>query len=506
MKKIDKIKLLSLLFLVILVGCSEFLEENPTTQYNFEEYNNTNIESYVIGAYEPLTRSRGRLWESNLMIALTLLEESSNGQINSQPLVNFANYKFSQAEPNTYRGYEDAWTTFYESIGRANAILKGLEGQNSVSEKPRKEFIGELTFIRAICYYNLVRCFGSIPLRLNPPIFPDPGQPLEPIDNVYKQIINDLKIAEANLPAKNPKVGRATAGAAKVALADVYLTIKEYSLASAKANEVITNAGTYGYSLVSKFSDIFSPTTFTNTEDVFSIKFSKAIGFGNFITATLAPNGFTELVGTATVNRTNRDAGISSPNGLSRVGADIASPLIANWNNSDLRKSWTIYDKIVIGTRTLTPTNFPTKCEFFYGKYRDPDQIEETAAGNDFYLYRYADALLIFAEAENMAKSAPTPEAYNALNSIRRRAYGVPLNAPSALADAPAGLSVQAFDDFIFQERGYEFMEEGKRWFDLVRTGRWKTFIPAAGKTLPADNVTNWPIPNVELQNNPALK
>jgi hypothetical protein len=179
-------------------------------------------------------------------------------------------------------------------------------------------------------------------------------------------------------------------------------------------------------------------------------------------------------------------------------------PLIRDWNARDLRKAWNLYDTITINNVKIRAT-IPLNGDFLFGKYRDPAAPEETAAGNDFYIYRYADALLIFAEAENQL-NGPTTAAYDAINQVRRRAFGINVNIVSALADLPTGLSKEAFDDLVFRERGYEFFFEAKRWFDLKRTGRLAKIVADSGiKTLPA-NSDYWPIPNVEKANNPLIK
>ncbi len=474
-----------LLILGLSTSCKKFLTEDPPSQISLTVINEENLEGAIIGVYEPLTRSRGRVWESHFLNSLSLLEETSRGPSNG-----LDNYDFLTGD-NTY---QNAWPTLYNAIGRANILLASLADNAKVSEAEKNAAIGEASFVRALVYYTLVRAWGSVPMRLVPVTGSDnTGQPLEPVDNIYAQIISDFQVAEANLPPTTTKAGRATSGAAKVALADVYLTMGKYAEARDKAMEVMTNAGTYGYALLGSYPDIFSPTAPTNTENVFSLKFSQAVKLGNFIPVYFAP---------AIPNTLAKDAGIAA-RGLAQCAANGNAPLIANWDDNDLRKSWNIYNKVTIDGQVVQLQSFPAETNYYYGKYRDPGAVEETAAGNDFYFYRYADVLLIFAEAENNI-NRPTAEAYDAINQVRRRGYGVPISIPDASVDLPAGLSQSAFDDMVFRERGYEFMVEGKRWYDLVRTGRWATIIPAAGKTAPTQ--LTFEIPNSELQSNPALK
>jgi hypothetical protein len=98
------------------------------------------------------------------------------------------------------------------------------------------------------------------------------------------------------------------------------------------------------------------------------------------------------------------------------------------------------------------------------------------------------------------------------VNKVRRRGFGVNINAASALADLPAGLSKTQFDDMIFRERGYEFIGEDKRWFDMVRTARVASSITGVSSRIknpgrkPVPTRTVFALPDVELQNNPLAK
>lgn len=130
------------------------------------------------------------------------------------------------------------------------------------------------------------------------------------------------------------------------------------------------------------------------------------------------------------------------------------------------------------------------------------DAPTETAAGNDFYRYRYADVLLIFAESENQL-NGPTAQVYSIIDRVSRRGYGLNIAIPSDLADLPSELSQNEFDDLVLQARSYEFFFEGKRWFDLKRKERLAELAVAAGKKIPMAHF--WPFPDVEILNSPAF-
>lgn len=489
MKKHISILVLGMVFF----ACEDldFIQEDPNSDFILLEISEQSLEGLIIGAYEPLTRSRGRLWES---IYSTFVEQCAEysysrlGLFNDLAINNFGN--ISEA----FNGA--MWTTFYEAIGRANFIISSLEENTVLPEDLKNQAVGEARFIRAICYYNMVRTWGSVPLRTSPVSNSDEVEiGLSSIEDIYTQIIEDFQIAESNLPETVPasSAGRATQGAAKVALADVYLTLGRFGDARDKTEEVIDNKGAFGYDLEPSLETLFSASAPSSIEEVFAIKFAQVTGQGSFLPTYAA-------------DERAADAGLAA-RGLAFMHTYNNIPLIADWDDNDTRKSFNLYDEIVIDGETV-PANIPVAAtnniagDFFYGKYKDADAPEETAGGNDFYLFRYADALLIFAEAENQV-NGPTAEAYEAVNMVRRRGYGLDINITSAVADLPTGLNQDEFDDLVFRERGYEFFFECKRWFDLKRTGRWTAVVTAAGK--PSPTLEFWPIPAIETTNNPSV-
>jgi hypothetical protein len=468
-------------------GCDDLLDESPKAQEQdfLQNLSPGLLEQTITGVYEPLTRSRGRLWESTVGLGLELMAEYADG---GPSQANWSNYANVMNNPNNL---SQPWSTLYEAIGRANLLIASLDADKNLSQDVKDRGYGEARFVRALCYYFAVRTWGKVPMRLTPiKNTSETALALSSVDEIYGQILEDLLFAEGVLPTTVPsaKAGRATKGAAKVMLADVYLTMGDFTNARTKAKEVMDNKATYGYDLLTSFETLYSPVLPTNAEDVFSLKFSQFIDQGSFLASYYADDRAAQ-------------AGLSVT-GLRFGGAVGKAPLITGWDKKDLRRRMNIYDSIVInGVRVKA--NLVTGVDYFFGKYKDPGAPQDTGNGNDFYLYRYADVLLIFAEAENQL-NGPTPEAYEAVNKIRRRGYGVDINTPSALADFQAGLTQTKFDSLVFRERGYEFMAEAKRWFDLVRTGRAETYIGAVNSTRkPVPTRLLFALPDVELQNNP---
>jgi tetratricopeptide (TPR) repeat protein len=477
------------LAIALLSSCDKLLEEKPKATATLGELDPTTLDQTIIGVYEPLTRSRGRLWESTVGLGLELMSEYADG---GSIQLSWSNYNNVMSQPNSLA---QSWTTLYEAIGRANALIDNLNRNVTLSDAVKNKAYGEAYFVRGYCYYFAVRVWGKVPLRLQPIVNAnDVGLALSPVNVIYDSVIRDLKFAEANLPNTTASPGRATAGAAKTALADIYLTLGQYQLARDKAKEVLDNKTTYGYDLEPSLATLYSPTLATNKEDVFSLKFSQIVDKGAFMASYWADS--------------KAKAAGYSVSGNKFGGIISIAPLIKNWDNNDLRKKFSLYNSYVINGVVTAAEIESDIYDLRLGKYKDPNAPIDTGNGNDFYLYRFADVLLIFAEADNKL-NGPTAAAYDAINQVRRRAYGLPVNTPNAVSDLPAGLSQTEFDDMVFRERGYEFIGECKRWFDMVRTNRVPQTINGVNAVIkfpnrkPVPTKTLFGLPDVELQNNP---
>jgi tetratricopeptide (TPR) repeat protein len=475
--------------IALLSSCDKLLEENPRAIAALGDLDPTTLDQTIIGVYEPLTRSRGRLWESTVGLGLELMGEYADG---GSIQLSWSNYNNVMSQPNSLA---QPWTTLYEAIGRANSLINNLQRNTTLSDAVKNKAFGEAYFVRAYCYYFAVRVWGKVPLRLQPIVNAnDVALALSPVNVIYDSVIKDMKFAEVNLPNTTTSPGRATAGAAKTALADIYLTVGQYQLARDKAKEVIDNKATYGYDLEPSLATVYSPTLATNKEDVFSLKFSQVVDKGAFMASYWADS--------------KAKAAGYSVSGNKFGGIISTAPLIRNWDNNDLRKKFSLYDSYLINGVVTAAEIEKDIYDLRLGKYKDPDAPIDTGNGNDFYLYRFADVLLIFAEAENKV-NGPTVAAYNAINQVRRRAYGLPISTPSLVSDLPVGLSPAVFDDLVFRERGYEFIGECKRWFDMVRTNRVTQTINDVNSVIkfpnrkPVPTKTLFGLPDVEIQNNP---
>jgi len=326
-----------------------------------------------------------------------------------------------------------------------------------------------------------VRCWGSIPLRTEENL-KDRDVPKSSVSDIYKFIINDLIFADANLPENPSEAGRPSKYAAKTLFAEVYLTLGDYAKARDKANEVI-QSNKYTLVPVTKKEDfqinIFGPEIITSTEEIFYFKYSRQPGQGNWIDFVL----------------NHPSTGYFNYGGAYAHYSDASLPYYKSWNVGDIRKS--LWNQIDFG---LGPTTLVCS------KYVDAKAVESNlGAGNDLPVYRYSDALLIYAEASCMAATGPTTEGVEAINKVHRRAYGKDPKTASSVDFTMTDYNKESFRDLVLQERLYEFIFEGKRWYDLKRTGKAAEVIKAAKGITIAEKAYLWPIPISELSYNKAL-
>jgi hypothetical protein len=482
------------LFMVSTISCEKLLEEKPKATIALGQLDPVLLGQAISGVYEPLARNRGRIWESTVGLVFELMSDYADGGAQQLPRSNYNNLL------NAPNDLAATWTTLNEAIGRANLLIANLDISTGLTDAQKKSAYGEAYFVRAIAFTFASRTWGKFPMRLKPILNSnDVALAKSDLPVIYDQIIKDLQFAETALPNTVPagQAGRATAGAAKTALAEIYLYKGDFQNARLKSKEVMDNKATYGYDLEPSFAVLFSATSPTNKEDVFSIKMSQALTSGSFLASYWADS--------------RAKAAGYCINGNKFGGVMSWTPLISGWDSKDLRKSWSLYNNYLINGVLTDAEVEPGLYDLRIGKYRDISTGSSSDCGNDFYLLRYADVLLIFAEAENKLNGA-TAAAYEAINQVRRRAYGFPTGTPNVVSDLPAGSTQTQFDDLVFRERGYEFIGECKRWFDMVRTGRVDKQLSAVRalmpnpvrKTTPANFL--WALPDVELINNPLAK
>src|SRR5690606_13053199 len=187
-------------------------------------------------------------------------------------------------------------------------------------------------------------------------------------------------------------------------------------------------------------TDIWGPDIITTPEEIFFLKFARQPGQGNFMGWVL----------------NHPSTGLFNFGGAYAHYSDASLPFYINWDDNDLRKG--LWDQIDFGLGSTTLVS---------RKFVDPNAAGQNDAGMDQPMYRYSEVLLIYAEAATRASASVTTDAVEALNKVHRRAYGENPDAPSAFDFNIGDFDVDSFVDQVIEERGYEFIFEGKRWFTL---------------------------------------
>ena len=385
------------------------------------------------------------------------------------------------------------WIKHHVAVNRSNFAIENISnmGSEQIRDDVRKRLIGEAKFLRALAYFNLVRIYGGVPLVLKQTTSLDGLEvPRNTVDECYEQIISDLQEAKSVLPAigQLPEgyLGRATKGSASAMLAKVYLTREDYQNVVKETSEVMQ----MGYKLWKNYADNFDVEKENGQESIFEIQYKR---------------------NTPGVSGSNYNGYYRPPfvniNGWVGYGDD---PVTRNhyecYEEGDLRRD--------VNVRLYTKEEYPnmsSNYEFpcYVNKFQDPSPLAVRSQGgeNNYPILRYSDVYLMRAEALNAINTSDA-EAYECLNVIRRRAFGLNMNEASAI-DIKLGLSKEDFLDIILLERRKEFAFEGQRRFDLVRTHKLKEAMMAQNPTIGAvveEKHYLLPIPVTEFDANKLLE
>jgi hypothetical protein len=377
---------------------------------------------------------------------------------------------------------QKVWQQLYYGINRANIAVDRIPAIQ-FDTTTRARLVREAKFLRGLLYFDLVRLYGAVPLVLHDPTsikINDLRVPRTSVDGVYAQIIADLEDA-TNLPKtySGADKGRATSGAAHTLLAKVYVTRQDWPKALTELQSVIN--GGYGYSLLPNFKDVFQKATKNGSEHIFSAQFESNLGAAN--------------------STQNLSQSFSSFNpGTLPIDIPADQNLVKLFATTDTRRDVTFYSEVFNAAtgKTVVYSNAYTPYFNKFVDYSLSPLTTQSQSGINYPILRYADVLLLYAEVQNEL-NGPTADAYNAINQVRSRAN---------VDGLTEGLTQDAFRDSVFLERRKEFIQEGHRWFDLVRRGG--TYLVDALHTLPAKAAASqknilYPIPLVEIQQNPLL-
>lgn len=449
-----KYYIVALLSLINLSSCSDFLNLTPISDASSANYykNASDIESALSGCYASL---QGNNLYGQKLIALTELRSDNIEDIN--PGANAGMYyfidKFTLTSGNDV--IRAVWKELYNLIYRCNNIL--AHSQVVTDATLRAQYEGETLFLRSWAYFNIVQLWGDAPLILDPITAQEAVKyGRTPISEIYGTLETDLKhvIDNKMLPEvqTDENLGRATLAAASALLGKCYLTQKKWSEAASTLDNLISTQSSQ-YGLLENVEDVFSVDNEMNKEILFAVRWSKT------------------LVG----------LGQSSYNDYFKDGkTSVDIHLKEAYEETDARRALIEYQRVDANNNVLA-------------KYYDTFDTSTSTVGYDIPLLRWADVLLMAAEAHNEVAYDGTEngKAMTYLNAVRNRA--------GASAYTSAKLSNQSsFRDAVLLERRLELPFEMHRWFDMVRTDRAIADMAKIGQTITKDDYL-YPIPKTEV-------
>ena len=480
--------IITALLLITVTSCTkkDLDLEDPTkisTADLFKDANGLNLA--VNAAYAALQNIYGTgSGGVGIYLFAEVPSDNSSALVSGAGLGDFDLFTVAPENPNL----ETEWQNLYLCIARANQIIARAPAI-SMTATLKARYIAEVKFLRALSYFNAVRIWGGVPLVTTEITSVDQSLSYkrETVANIYTQIEQDLTDAESVLPATytSTDLGRATSGAAKAILGKVYLTEGKYAQCETELAPLFPRAtNAWGYDLMTNYSDVYSTTMEMNKEIIFAVRYTK----GGYGTGSPFLNWFTPQQSGSTI------ATIGGASGFNTITQDLYD----SFPTTDPRRD------LSIAKYTGTTSAFYSK------KYLDvPANAYDS--NNDWIVIRYADVMLMYAEAENELHG-PTATAIGYVNAVRQRAYaGVANNLTAAQTATQASMRLA-----IETERRLELNMEGHRWFDLLRTNRAVTVMNASftkyqvknGSVvvqISAPHALLFPIPLREIQLNPNL-
>ena len=507
------IKYLSVLFLVVASSCSDYIDLNSESNIIADDYykNYIELQSGLTACYKGMQDPLIEEWSlTELRSDNTIMDGGSSTSTPNHDLAFLDQFY----PPTTHQGVYKYWLKTYNNIKNCNTVLNACGANFNASsglieyepvtidatQSQCKSVAAEASFIRAHHYFNLVRLYGDLFL-IDEPITAEEAKMINrsAIATIYKLIEADLKNTIANgnsasYSASSLDLGRANVWAAKALLAKVYLTRGRQSEASTLLDSVIVSSG---YSLQSNYGNVFSVNNEMNSEILFAIRFKGGgLGMGNPLSNLFAPtntgnaviNGdgkgyntptselLNQFTASATVVDKRREFNIgefAKYTSKTTVATTTAILTLTSLNNikvgqfvsglgitGSTKKVKTInpaLSQVTLSATVSVPAN--TTLSFYTSvypnKYISPTVLAFDAE-NDVPVIRYADVLLMKAEADGNSTASMT-----IINQIRARAgFTTPL---------ATTVTIDAFEKALSLERKLEFAFENQRWFDLLR-------------------------------------
>jgi len=505
MKKIS----LSLIVISLLgmFACSEDFTTNqrPDVQdletFFLEE---ENVESAIIGIYDLMQYNYGRDWHSAFLVKLLPGDDAnaaggnSDDQPQLQDIDDYTNVSTSNAS------IASVWDLFYRTIALSNLVITNIEGSSLVN---KDRAIAEAKFLRAWSYFELTTMFGDVPLRLSvPATTAEFGLKKSSRTDVYAQIENDLSIAIANLPEKNATDNfRASKGAAQALMGKVLVFQEKYTEAIPFFESVISNPA---HDLEALPGDVWGINSEFGKESLFELGFISTTerDWGN-----IAWGGRTEsnlhiqLMGPRGDGIFDVAAiGLLNGWGFNLPTSKLVDAFAASGDVIRKRATLMTESELIIAGGGVDQTKATGGSVWDYEgaiRVKYSTRSEDTSAGGvrevnystNFRLFRYAEVLLLAAEAYNKAGAGNDGLARTQLDKIRVRA---------GLTAVSTSLTGNNLFEAIVNEKFLELAHEGQRFWDLVRWGKASTELAGTGYSSKNDL---FPIPITEIDKNSEL-
>ena len=454
-----------------------FLNLSPKASYTDATYYQTNAQfrQAVTAAYTPLLDLMNNDFYLSEMRSDNTFYQSVLSNRGTAFVFRENISDFKDGATNSYTAAE--WQSLYQIISRANIVISRLKTASGLPAASVSSYDGQSKFLRAFAYFKLVRLFGGVPLLIDEVKGADDAfRPRATVEQVYQQIITDANdaIRELNAPAKFPQTGEATKGSATVLLADVLVGLKRWP----EAETLLNTLPAMGYGLNADYASTFQPGNKNSKESLFEVQYLDGTTTGttpNTLTFNFLPRSTNTTLLTGNAINNSGAGGVNTP----------TSDLISTYEPADKR----LEASIGIAEGTYNASNLFTfsavksvvgytappvgKVAVAYiKKYLHAPLTALTGSADDFPIYRYAEALLLLAEAQNEQGKSPL----TAWNAVRTRA-GLPNVPASDQATMRAG---------ILRERRVELTFENKRWHDLVHSGTAIATLNAFGAKLKA--------------------
>ncbi|MFV0470111.1 MAG: RagB/SusD family nutrient uptake outer membrane protein [Dysgonomonas sp.] len=482
-------KIIYLFALMLLTSsCSDLLNLDPEDFTAPETFyrNEKELDEALMAVYNPLLQ-----YGLNLSAFMPMGTDEAYSRESSPPSQPYY-YNFDAANSTIL----DVWKSLYLGIDRANALMENAD-QADCDEAIIKRIKGEALFLRSYYHFLLVAYWGDVPLKLKSTKSPkDVHVPRTPAKTIYEQIIKDMEssvdmVADLSELGYGGKVNKA---AVKGILARVCLhaagrlnDASYYPKARSWAWSLIEEAKANGtYALNPDYKDVFiklMQDKYDIKECLFEVEF-----WGNtYSNEYRQVNQFTSRFGTNFTLDYKSENGVS--NARSNAIFQVTPTFYDTFEDGDLRRDWNTYDYSYKSYNTLDKATVKPEFKFrLVGKYRREYEINLPVYtwGNstNFPLLRYSDVLLMFAEADNEVNGGTTVESLDAVNQVRRRAFGLDVNTVSA--KDVGSMSKTDFLKYIQDERLRELAFESHRKLDLIRWGIFLDRMKEVGNTIKA--------------------